>query len=349
MQWPFAEWGADAVLTGHDHMYERLTQKGLTYFVNGLGGKSIYQFATPITGSQSRYNADYGAMRIDTAGSAMTFQFISRTGVLVDTYTIDKSTPAAPVRTLIPADSTWKYLDNGSSQGTAWRGPGFADSSWSAGRAEFGYGDGDEATVVSFGPDPNSKYTATYFRKTFDVADAANVTALTAHLVRDDGAVVYLNGIEVGRVNMPAGAITSATFASPGFSGSEQSAWVPLSINPALLVNGANVIAVEVHQSSLISTDLSFNFELRATLASESAPAAPSGLSANPVGSIRVDLSWTDNAMNENDFLIERSSDGIAFAPIDVVPVNEPTVSDFGVSAGATYYYRVRARNSSLA
>ena len=73
----------------------------------------------------------------------------------------------------IHAGSTWEYLDNGSDQGTAWRNPGFDDSGWASGLAELGYGDGDEATVVSYGPDQQNKYCTTYFRHTFDVTDAS--------------------------------------------------------------------------------------------------------------------------------------------------------------------------------
>ncbi|HTD67667.1 MAG TPA: Ig-like domain-containing protein, partial [Candidatus Limnocylindria bacterium] len=66
----------------------------------------------------------------------------------------------------------WKYRDDGSDQGTAWRLPAFDDTAWASGPAELGYGDGDEATVVSFGPDPNNKFVTTYFRCAFMITDA---------------------------------------------------------------------------------------------------------------------------------------------------------------------------------
>lgn len=65
MRWPFAQWGADAVLNGHDHTYERIMQDGIVYFVNGLGGKSKYGFlSTTEPGSAIRYNAEYGAQKL---------------------------------------------------------------------------------------------------------------------------------------------------------------------------------------------------------------------------------------------------------------------------------------------
>jgi hypothetical protein len=87
MQWPYREWGADAVLAGHDHLYERLIVGGLPYFVNGLGGRDkIYNFGTPLPGSMARYNDDFGAMNVVACLETITFEFFTREGVLVDRY-----------------------------------------------------------------------------------------------------------------------------------------------------------------------------------------------------------------------------------------------------------------------
>jgi hypothetical protein len=97
MQWPYQAWGADAVLAGHDHLYERIVLDGFPYFVNGLGGASIRNFSTPVLGSEARFTGDYGAMRVEADASHITFQFITRTGEVVDTYTlgtVSTSTPA---------------------------------------------------------------------------------------------------------------------------------------------------------------------------------------------------------------------------------------------------------------
>ena len=89
MQWPFGAWGADAVISGHDHTYERILADKIVYFVNGLGGRSIYTFSTPVPGSRARYNDDYGAMRVDANNAAISFEFISLSGGIIDTYTIE--------------------------------------------------------------------------------------------------------------------------------------------------------------------------------------------------------------------------------------------------------------------
>lgn len=91
MRWPFHEWGATTVLAGHDHSYERLEVSGLLYFVNGLGGNERYYFQTPLPESLVRFNQDYGAMLVDASPLEITFQFITQTGSVVDTYTVSAS------------------------------------------------------------------------------------------------------------------------------------------------------------------------------------------------------------------------------------------------------------------
>jgi hypothetical protein len=88
LQWPYQTWGADAVLAGHDHTYERLLVNGLVYFVNGAGGAGLYTFGTPVAGSQVRYSADHGAMRVQADGVHLTFEFFTRAGTLIDSYTL---------------------------------------------------------------------------------------------------------------------------------------------------------------------------------------------------------------------------------------------------------------------
>jgi hypothetical protein len=163
---------------------------------------------------------------------------------------------------IIPSGAVWKYLDNGTDQGTAWRSPTFADGAWAAGSAQLGYGDGDEATTVSFGSDPNNKPVTTYFRRTFNIGDPSAYHQLTVRLLRDDGAIVYVNGAEAFRSNMPAGAVNYRTFAATGVADADENKFFSGTIDPALLVRGTNVIAVEVHQDRINSSDISFDLEL---------------------------------------------------------------------------------------
>jgi len=174
-----------------------------------------------------------------------------------------RATPGAQT-TLIPAGATWRYLDNGSDQGTAWTDINFNDAAWGQGSGQLGYGDGDETTVLSYGGDPDNKFITTYFRHSFQVSDAADLTTLTIQLQRDDGAILHLNGNEILRVNMPEGDVNYTSLAAAAVSGDDEDAWWEYVVSALDLVSGQNVLAVEIHQVSGTSSDISFDLELKA-------------------------------------------------------------------------------------
>lgn len=183
--------------------------------------------------------------------------------------------------TFIAAGSPWRYLDDGSDQGSAWVNPLFDDSAWKTGPAELGYGDADERTVLQFGPNADDKFRTYYFRQSFLLDDPGRVQSLNLRLLRDDGAIVYLNGREAFRVSMPADAVTYRTFAT---SASEYG-WESAALNTNLVQAGTNLVAVEVHQGNAGSSDLSFDLELTAALT------APTN--APPIVSITAPLPGT--------------------------------------------------------
>jgi len=156
------------------------------------------------------------------------------------------------------SSSTWKYLYDGSDQGTAWRTFGFNDNAWDSGRGQLGFGEGDENTNI--GPRVSGRRTA-YFRHIFDVSNVSEITALALTLLHDDGAVVYINDQEVGRIYMPSGPIAFDTYASvQGENTTSVFSEMPLS----LLNEGDNILAVEIHQRSSSSSDISFDLSLQA-------------------------------------------------------------------------------------
>ena len=161
---------------------------------------------------------------------------------------------------LIPKKSVWRYLDDGSNQGTSWRGYYFDDTSWKKGNAPLGYGFGDEATVLNYGIDPNNKYITYYFRNDFTFNYILD--SLILKLRRDDGAVVYINGWQILVDNMPSGTISYNTPASSPTTGDDQFRYFTYTLNGVFLAFGKNVVAVEVHQSSPDSSDLIFDMEL---------------------------------------------------------------------------------------
>jgi len=166
-------------------------------------------------------------------------------------------------KVIVPKLSVWKYLDDGSNQGTSWVNTTFDDSNWKSGQAEFGYGDGGEKTIISYGSSTSNKYITNYFRHNFTITEAdLTGSNYMINIMRDDGAVVYLNGVEIIRDNLNIGTITSNSLAAASVAGIAESTYNTFSIDKKLLLAGNNVLSVEVHQNSANSTDLSFDLEL---------------------------------------------------------------------------------------
>jgi hypothetical protein len=100
MQWPFEAWGVDAVLSGHDHNYERImkdrNQDGtrMPYFVSGLGGKSRRPFGTRTSGSVKRYNSAFGALFVTATDTSLLFEFRNTSDTLIDSYSMSKESSA---------------------------------------------------------------------------------------------------------------------------------------------------------------------------------------------------------------------------------------------------------------
>ena len=91
MQWPFQAWGADLVVNGHNHVYERVNVDGLRFVTNGMGGQdSLNAFGTPVAGSEVRYNAENGAMLLEANATSLSYSFINTRGETIDTYSMTK-------------------------------------------------------------------------------------------------------------------------------------------------------------------------------------------------------------------------------------------------------------------
>ena len=164
--------------------------------------------------------------------------------------------------TYITSGHEWRYLDDGSDQGTTWRNTNFDDSGWASGPSELGYGsDGEGAgTTLGFGPDASSKYPTTYFRTTVDIPDPTIFFNFLLRLKYDDGIAVYINGSEVLRQNLEPNASFSS-FASGNVN--DENGWKDYTVPKSALSAGNNVIAVEIHQTSGTSSDIRLDMILR--------------------------------------------------------------------------------------
>ena len=165
---------------------------------------------------------------------------------------------------LIATEEIWKYNDTGTDLGSSWQEVSYDDSAWAQGQAELGYGDGDEMTTINYGASSSRKNLTNYFRKKFTLANASSLSNVVISLKYDDGAVVYLNGQEVIRTDMPVGEIGFSTAALGAIAGAEESSFSEFTIDAALLKEGENSIAVEVHQNAPNSSDTSFDLQLTA-------------------------------------------------------------------------------------
>ncbi|MBL8694735.1 MAG: metallophosphoesterase [Planctomycetes bacterium] len=266
MQWPFREWGAHAVFGGHEHCYERLGIDGIPYVVSGHGGQPLNPLLQLSAGSLFHDASDWGAVAVDATPSALSIRAFKRTRAVIDMCTISGRYREVLDDVLLARRASWRYLDTGVFPGAQWTSPSFDDSSWSVGNAQLGYGDHDETTVIGFGPDPNNKYVTSWFRKTITVANPSQYAAMRLRALRDDGAVIYVNGAEAARYNMPGGAVLPATLASSSIPDAGEFNYYDALIPATFFAAGANTIAVEVHQAAVNSSDLSFDMEIQGML-----------------------------------------------------------------------------------
>jgi hypothetical protein len=229
-------------------------------------------------------------------------------------------------------------LDNGSNQGTVWAQLNFNDTAWAAGPARFGYGGDGEVTTVSFGGNSNNKYVTTYFRRKFVLPEGVTYTNLTFQLQRDDGAVVWLNGVEAFRSNMPATPIAYTTLASAAVSGDGEDTFYPTVVPANRLVPGTNIVAVEIHQATLDSSDLGFDLSVAGTGFVPYVP-PPQLTITNTAGGITI--AWTTNSAGFNLYESANVQVAAGWSPVTNVPVvvigNRKQVA-IGPAAGTRFY-----------
>lgn len=160
--------------------------------------------------------------------------------------------------TLLANKSPWKYFDGNAMPASNWYAKTYNDQNWKTGNAPLGYGNLGHTTTIGYGNDTQNKYPASYYRKTIQINDLASKDNFVISTFVDDGAAVYVNGTEVGRVNMPTGTLTFNTFSTTYNNGVTGTINVPKN----LLTEGNNVIAAEVHQTSGNSSDVIFELQM---------------------------------------------------------------------------------------
>ena len=202
-------------------------------------------------------NASWGVHTLRAVAATVAGETLTADNMLTALSTVS---PPLTTNTYVTKSNYWRYHSQGVDLGTVWRQTNYADSAWPLGRGPLGYSDAPLNTTLSYGTDANAKYITYYFRTPFNLTTLPN--SLTMRLRRDDGAVVYLNGAEAYRTNLPATTISYSTYALAAVGGTEETTYFENSLPVTNLVVGTNWIAVEMHQNAANSSDLSFDLEL---------------------------------------------------------------------------------------
>ncbi len=253
------------------------------------------------------------------------------------------SSSRAQSDTLLASGATWKYF-TASLPSATWMNTSYNDAAWSTGPSELGWGEGDEATVVPSGPSGN-RYSAYYFRRVLNISNVLLYRTIFIKIKRDDGAIVFINGNEVWRNNMPAGAPTYATLASASCADDGYS-WITFTPSPGTFVNGNNTIAVEIHQNSITSSDVSFNLEVI----------------ARRYGSLNITRGPYLQMATDTSMMVRWKTDTASFSKVkygltqgiwsDSVFVNVNTIEHAigltGLMPNTRYYYTVGSGNTTL-
>jgi PKD repeat protein len=240
--------------------------------MNQLVGSFDASASTDPDGTVEGYAWDFGD------GASGTGMSVSHTYANPGTYTVtltvtDNSgsstsvsqpvSATSPTTVVVPNGSVWSWKYDNGTLPSNWSSPSFDASAWNSGAGVLGFGSSTVVTNIDTFADPSTRPIAAYFTKQFQVTQASKVTQLTLNTQADDGIVVYVNGTEVGRANMPSGTVTSGTFASSAVK-TANAQQVTINVPTNLLVDGTNVIAAETHLNYRKTPDASF--DLKATL-----------------------------------------------------------------------------------
>jgi hypothetical protein len=206
---------------------------------------------------------------------------------------------------VVPYGASWRYLvglsEASSPDSTAWRKPGFDDSAWSVGAAPIGYANppnsAPEFTIATFVPSSlDGNYSCVFARSTFLAKNPTGANTFTVNVNIDDGCIVWINGAEVGRYNLPDGELAYNQWALTAGEATLTQFTIKNSAQGPV-VAGTNVIAVQVFNANATSSDLFFDLSLESDL--DETP--PSAISTDPTGGATVsELSHIDVVFSEN-------------------------------------------------
>lgn len=202
--------------------------------------------------------------------------------------------PVFPQTKIIAEGDVWHYYDKKEAPPKGWENSSEIIRTWESGVSGLGYGDSSVTTEIDYGGDPKNKYLTAYFSKEFTIDDPFEYIIYELRLEKDDGAVVYLNGREIMRADMPFGKIDHYTRATGLIViGKMEARKHTITLLPEDLIAGKNIISVSVHQGKKTSGDLIFNMELIGNKSSEKLPLL---LKERTIKNLNLDLKLTKYA-----------------------------------------------------
>ena len=245
-----------------------------------IGSKTVSNLASHATTNVgflwNTTNAALGAhvLRTVVAPVAGEISTVNNSNIVTVTVTAPNE-----INMLIARGSIWKYLDAGLDiSGAPWTSAvNYDDGFWASGPAPLGYGLPNIATTINYGGNATNRYTTTYFRREF-IVDFAPVT-INSRVRRADGVVLYLNGVEIARQNMPAGSVAYGTAASTATGAADATNYFSFTLAASNLVIGRNLLAAELHKSAPANAGLGFDLELSAVN-----PAVTRNYRISPIG-----------------------------------------------------------------
>jgi trimeric autotransporter adhesin len=179
--------------------------------------------------------------------------------------TIQPPDPGEEIVTLIAEGASWRWVYSSTALPANWKETTFDDSSWAQGNAVLGFGSAGLGTDVSVGV-PSPRPLSAQFRRSITLTDPASVTEASITVPVDDGVVIYVNGTEVGRQNMPAGTLTQNSYATAAPRTSAAMAnKVTFTVPPSLLRAGTNTVSASVHLNYRSTPDVSYDLKFMAT------------------------------------------------------------------------------------
>ncbi len=252
--------------------------------------------------------------------------------------------------TLIQFKSTWKYLDDGSNQdATMWKLNSFNDATWASGAGELGYGETDQSTTVNAGCTPvstcSNKFITTYFRKKITITNPNQYIGFKFDCYRDDGIVVYVNGVLVYTENMPS-TFTSASVAASNCADDGNNIQTT-TIAATNFINGDNTIAVEIHQVLANSSDISFDLRLVA-LTTANAPLLTRGPYLQLGTETAISLRWRTDVPTNSVVQYGATATTLTSSVTDNTVTTEHELRITGLTADTKYFYNIGSTTNIL-